>query len=503
MKRILALMLSLIFLCSCGDSGDGEITEGSENTNTEFGVALVPEATVNPLASKNKENLELFGLVYEGLFELDEKFDAIAVLCDKYSKQDTIYRFTVKSNIRFSDGTPLTAEDVAYSINLAKNEVSYFATRLSNISTAVAQGNDVVITLLNPNSKLANLLDVPVIKKGSEQSAIAIGTGPYYLSYNADKKEYTLLKNPHWHGKDTLPFDSIKVVGVSGVDELIWGFESMNIDLITLDPTGATPYQFRGDYHSTDIASTSLVHLGFNYNVRAFQNASVRRAISCAIDRKSATEQDFALMGHPTTLPLHPSCRAFNKDVAATIDYSKENALALFNEAGFKDTNSDGKLDNSYRSYTLLVNSENKSRVALARRIAETLTNLGFIVNIREEKWSSYTRSLINGDFDMYITEVNMRADFNLDSLIRSGSALNYGGYSSSETDNRLAAYNKLKFAEGNEMTDFLRHLADTCPIVPILFKKHSAVTHKEFFESLTPMTHNAYYKFNSWKVVE
>lgn len=503
MKRFLALLLSLVLLCSCTPDSETDGTSENQNTNTEFGVSFVPEASVNPLTTKNKENLELFGLVYEGLFELDEKFDAVAILADMYSKQGNVYNVTIKSGIRFSDGSYVTADDVAHSLTLAKGDASYFATRLANISSISASGNSVIITLVNPNAKLANLLDVPIIKKGSEASPIAIGTGPYYLSYNAETKEYSLIKNSYWRGKDTLPYDNIKVISVSGVDELVWGFESMNIDLVTLDPTGANPYQFRGDYEYTDISTTSLVHLGFNHNVTAMQNAKVRRAISCAIDRQSATEQDFALMGHPTTLPLHPLCRAYNKDIAATVDYSKETALALFKEAGYKDANNDGKLDNSYRSYTLLVNSENKSRAALARRIAETLTNLGFRVNVREEKWESYKRSLANGDFDLYLTEVNMRGDFNLDALIRAGAYLNYGGYSSSETNNRLLAYNNLKLTDGDEMNDFLKHLTDTCPIVPILFKKHAAVTHKGFFALLTPTTHNAYYKFNSWKVVE
>ena len=503
MKKFLALFLVLVFLCSCSPSDTEENSDTPENVNTEFGISFIPEAGTNPFTALSKENLELFGLVYEGLFELDEKFEAVAVLCDQYSKSDNIYTITLKNNIRFSDGSSLTGEDVAHSLTLAKGENSYFATRLSNISAVTASGNTVTITLVNPNAKLPNLLDVPIIKKGSELLGVAIGTGPYYLSYNAENKEYSLLKNTHWHGSSPLPYEGIKVVSVSGVDELVWGFESMNIDLITLDPTGATPYQFRGDYHTTDISTASLVHLGFNYNVRNFQNAKVRRAISCAIDRKSATEQDFALMGHPATLPIHPLCRAYNDEIAAEIDYSKEKSLALFKEAGFKDNNNDGKLDNSYRSYTLLVNSENKSRVALARRIAETLTNMGFIVNVREEKWESYKRSLANGDFDMYITEINMRADFNLDSIIRSGSYLNYGGYSSADTNAELLNYNNLKLTEGDKMDDFLRHLTENCPIVPIMFKKHAAVTHKGFFESLTPTTHNTYYKFNSWKVVE
>ena len=155
MKRFLALFLSLILLCSCSSvTEDGE-NVNNENANSEFGVAFVPEASLNPFTVKNKENLELFNLVYEGLFELDEKFDAVAVIANQYSKTDNIYTITIKNGLSFSDGSPLTGEDVAYSLMLAKGEASYFAARLSNVSAVTASGNTVTITLVNPNAKIS------------------------------------------------------------------------------------------------------------------------------------------------------------------------------------------------------------------------------------------------------------------------------------------------------------------------------------------------------------
>ena len=178
--------------------------------------------------------------------------------------------------------------------------------------------------------------------------------------------------------------------------------------------------------------------------------------------------------------------------------------MELMKQAGYRDQDGDGRLDSGgSRSFTILVNNENKSRVALAQRIVQSLGDLGLNVSLREEKWEDYQKALAAGDFDLYLAEVNLRGDFNLDALLRSGGSANYGGYSSGETDAQLDAYHGRELVHSAENTAFYQHFAKTAPIIPILFKKHTAVTHRDFFSALTPTQRNPYYHFSSWKVVE
>ncbi len=500
LKRFLLSLIALCILltgCYSGNSTPDE--ETASNKNSEFGISFVLEDTLNPITTQNSQNADFTGLVYEGLFEVDEHFNATPNLCESYSVNGTTYRIKLKRNISFSDGTPLTAPDVVYSLNLAKNNDTFYSSRLSNVESITASGSDIVLTLYSENAKLPQLLDIPIIKAGD--ASIAIGTGPYKINVNEQINEYTLVQNSNWHKKEVLPFDSIKMVQVTGIDELIWGFESGNIDLLSLDPTGADPLQFRGEYNSTEICTSSLTYLGFNLNVTTFQKAAFRRAVSCMIDRVGAIEQNFAQMGIATTLPVHPNSYAYDNQIAETISYSKEKAFEFFAAAGFRDENNDGKLD-TRKSYSLLVNSENKSRVALAHRISEALTNIGITINVREEKWASFRNSLITGDFDLYLAEADIRADFNAASLIRSNGALNYGGYYSETTDAKLDSYATSALTQSKKNADFYNHFTETVPVVPILFKNHSVMTHPDFFDILTPTAYNTYKDFYSWKVV-
>ncbi len=468
LKRFfLVLTVLCLILTGCYNGNSAPYEESSINQNNEFGVSFVLEENINPITTQNSLNADFIGLVYEGLFELDDRFNATPNLCESYTVSGTAYHIKLKRNISFSDGTPLTANDVVYSLNLAKSS-DFYSSRLSNVESITALGNDVILTLYRENARLPQLLDIPIIK--ASDARVAIGTGAYKINANEETNEYTLVQNANWHKKQPLPFESIKMVQVTGIDELIWGFESGNIDLLNLDPTGVDPLQFRGEYRSTEIYTSALTYLGFNLNIATFQKAAFRRAISCMIDRVGSTQQNFAQMGVAATLPIHPNSYAYDNQIAETLSYSKEKAFEFFSQAGFADENNDGKLD-TRKSYSLLVNSENKSRVALAHRISEALTNIGITINVREEKWSSYKNSLLSGDFDLYLAEADIRADFNISALIRSDGALNYGGYYSETTDAKIDSYVTSTLAQSNKNADFYKHFTETVPIVPILFK--------------------------------
>ena len=502
MKKLIPVILSLCLLITSCYTGNAPSESGnsSASENFEFGVGFVYENGFDPLTTKSSENLSLAGLVYEGLFEVDETYSAINVLCESYTRSGNTYRFKIKNNVKFSDGSALTVSDVVFSLTRAQNPDSYFATRLADVSQIYADNGEVVIELHNENANLPLLLDIPIIKTLNDGDIIALGTGAYLISHIAETNEYKLLKNLHWHQKQSLPYEEIRMVETDGIDELVWGFESLNIDLLTLDQTGASPLQFRGEYEYHSIDTSSLVYLGFNHGNAIFNNAAFRRAISCSINRADTIEQDFAGMAVETTLPVHPRSPAYDAELAQSIAFSRENATALFAQAGYPDNDADGKAD-IHRTCSILVNSENKSRVALARRISESLTNSGFIVEVREEEWSDYVAALQAGDFDLFLAEVNLRADFNLTALIHSGGRLNYGRYISAQTDSELISYHTARLASGSATKRFYSHFIETLPIVPIIFKKHSVVTHNNFFEKMLPTVRNTFHNFYAWKV--
>ncbi len=130
MKKWIALLLSIVFLllCSCGMSEEIEeivASETKKNTSQEeainktFGVAYASNESANPYTTPNKLNAELAGLIYEPLFSLSNSFEAAPVLCSEYSSDGKKYTIHIKKGVTFSDGSALTAADVAYSFKEA------------------------------------------------------------------------------------------------------------------------------------------------------------------------------------------------------------------------------------------------------------------------------------------------------------------------------------------------------------------------------------------------
>ena len=191
-KVLLPALVLALGLTACGQSTavptqtpPPEVTVAPVEERV-FALGYDPTDTLHPITGRSGMNLELSALVYEGLFELNHDFQVQPVLA-KSAEVDAsglVWTITVKEGVLFSDGTPLTAAHVVSSLKLARKSGVY-AARLAEVASVKEKNGAVVITLSAPNGALPALLDIPVIKAGTERSIVPVGTGAYVLS--ADK----------------------------------------------------------------------------------------------------------------------------------------------------------------------------------------------------------------------------------------------------------------------------------------------------------------------------
>ena len=138
------------------------------------------------------------------------------------------------------------------------------------------------------------------------------------------------------------------------------------------------------------------------------------------------------------------------------------------------------------RPLTLLVNGENNFKTAVAGYLAESFTAAGVPVETRVLPWEEYAAALAAGDFDLYYGEVRLTADWDLSSLLSTGGALNYGGWTDAETDGLLAAYGAAENRTA-AMEALCARLQQQAPILPVCFKSTSVLTQAGVLEELTP----------------
>ncbi len=484
MKNLLCFILFFVLLFS--SCGVAEVPEANiaKNTSHEeeytpdtssFGVAFASNESADPYTTRSKINFELCGLICEPLFEVSESFEVTPVLCSDYTYADREYTFNIRDGITFSDGSSLTPSDVEYSLRAAAEQGSYFASALSVIESIRSSDSKgyVKIRLKYDNARFPALLDIPIIKSGTRKNIFPTGSGLY-----EPKEDKTALVSRENHHSGKKPhYTVISLHDVASSDELVFEFDSHNISLLTSDPTGTSQLVPSSTTDRTNVPSTLFHYVGFNARKPLFSDKNNRRAIARAVDRDLAASGDFALMGNAAALPVHPASTLYDHSAADALSYQPDTPLP-FNDA-----------------LTILVNSENSGKVAVCKRIAETLTRLGAPTTVRAVAFDEYTRALSTGDFDLFYAEVTLGADFDITRLV--AGSLNFGGFYDASLSAGVAAY--LGGDEG--LSQFFSAFCDTVPFVPVLFKDTAVYTEKNFFKKINPSSQNIYFNFCNWEI--
>lgn len=483
MRKLLSAILLMLLTFSACDAEPLDTMLSGENAeevasvdNSTFGVALAMSESADPYTTSNKINSELMGLICEPLFSLSESFIPEPSLCSDYEYSNNTYTFKIRDNVTFSDGSTLSARDVEYSLRAALEPGSYYASRLSAVESISSKGGSTVIVRLKyDNSRFPALLDIPIIKEGTRGNFLPTGTGPYVPK---DDFSSLTLRREHESARSAL-YSVIELTDVASSDELLFEFDTHTVSVLSSDPTGTSALSPMSASEIINVPTTRLHFIGFNSRKPFLSDKAVRRAIAMAIDRESIAKSDFALMGAPSTLPMHPRAVGFPSEIAKALDY-------------------DGNLKLSIEEpLSILVNSENSGKLAAAKRIAETLTRLGATCEVRSLPFNEYQSALSSGNFTLYYGEVSIGADFDLTRLL-SGS-LNHGGFYDANLSSLHASY--LAGEEGKD--DFFKVFCDTVPFAPIMFKDTALYTQEGFFEEAVPTSSNTYHAFCDWTLGE
>ena len=501
LRRGLTLaLLPLLLLSGCWspeeeEQGSGSLLPEMEQEAQEEAHVSLPESlvlpclshtTFDPITCPDGAQQVVGSLVYEGLFELDEHFQPQPRLCERYTYDSTAltYTLTLRSGVTFSDGSPLTAQDVAASLQRAKQSERY-RTRLNEVVSASAAGPDTVLLTLNhANSGLTALLDLPIVKAGTETSLTPLGTGPY--AFSGDR----LIPNPHWWQTDPLPIQEIRLSPAMDRDGILYQFASHEVQLMTADLTSPHPVSVTGRVQFSDANTTILHYLGFNTRRSLFQQEDLRAALNLGINREAMVSAYFSGHGVPAQFPLSP-LSDFYPD-ALEQPYSYDAFSKAMKEAGFQR-------GRTVRA-TLIVNEENPFKVSAATYLASSLSHFDLKIEVKVLPWEEYLSALHSGHYDLYFGEVKLSADWNLIPLLSSSGSLNYGGWSDPELDQLLAAYAQSSDRKA-AMESLCSYLKEHHPILPLSFKSTSVLTQEGVFTGLHPTTSSPFYDLSSCEI--
>ena len=493
MRKSLSILLLALCLLLGGCAVDAEPDPTPSPTPSavpeeqgEFALACYPSAGFHPITGGNRTNLSLGGLVYEGLYALNQQFQPLEQLCTAGAQaaDGLSWTFTIRSGVTFSDGSPLTAAEVKASLDLARTSAAYSA-RLGDITGVTAGEGTVTVTLSRANGNLPALLDIPIVK---ETGGVPLGTGPYVLSGSGE--DWTLTARQGWWQGEELPLQTIPLRAIQEADDLIHAFDTRDIALVSTDLTGTNALGFSGSFDTVDYPTSIMLYVGFNVTSGPCRSAAVRQALLRAFDRSSVATALYSSHARPAALPISPASSYYPETLAQELEYAPQEAAQLLEAAG------------KVGSLTFVAPSDNAARAATAQHLADGLTELGLQVELQLLPWDKYTAALEKGDFDLYLAEVRLTADFDLTALITAGGSLNYGGYADAEAAQLLQSY-RASSGQGRDLSALrlYERLAEEPPFAVLCFKNWSVLTQWSRISNLTPTQQNVFYGFAHWDI--
>lgn len=446
---------------------------------TEFTLPYFNTQTLDPVACPDGVQQVVGSLLYEGLFVLDGIFEPHALLCSSYNRSSNglTYTFHMREEASFSDGSALTANDVLATYRRAQVSDRYGA-RFANVASMRVNRGTLVITLMQPDSALPALLDIPIVKAGTEKSAVPLGTGPFWFS---DSESGTYLKKrENWWRQITLPLTRIALTPAKDADAAVYLFSAEAVHLITADLLSDTPASALGA-DAVDAPTSVLLYLGINAKRPALSHSELRAAMSAAVDRSGVAST--LLAGHAlgAQFPISPVSALYPSQLetpdAAAYGEAVDQALEL----------------------RLIVNEENSFKSSLAEHLARQLSAGSLTVTATALPWADYVAALESGDFDLYLGEVRLTADWDLRPLVGTDGALNYGKYKNAELDKALDAF--LKDENADTAAELCEKLAAEAPLIPIAFKSLTVLTSRGTVTDAAPTAAQPFASFEDWGI--
>ena len=341
-------------------------TKAQPKEGGEYREALIglPRFLNPALSTTNDVDRDLTQLLYSSLVKYDQNGNIIPDLAETFEILDEgkEYRFTLKRNLFWEDGKPLTAQDVLFTIQLIQN--SQYSSSLyqswQGVNVSIENENIIVFKLSNAYPPFLENATVGILPSHiwekvtaqnftlSELNLRPIGSGPFKVEkFTRDNSgltsSYTLQKNDNYHGKkpylDRITFkfypteeDAIRAYNSKAVDAISF-VSSANIALLK-NTKSLNLHEFK---------IPRIFSIFFNSDAHEeLKTKTIRQALNYATNKTQIIEEVLGGFGQVAKTPIPPNLSAYYHNSLETLDYDLAKARMLLSENGWEDIDKDG-----------------------------------------------------------------------------------------------------------------------------------------------------------------
>ncbi len=374
------------------------------------------------------EAYELWNLHYATLTDkAADDFALIPGLAESWEGSDDglTWTYTLREGMTWSDGAPLTAEDIAYTVNRARDEewLNHFST-VENLTAEAVDDTTLVLTSKVPDPKLP-IMDVYIVPKHVYEKLSAdeidkypaddgVGSGPFVLVENKPGQFWRMVANEnYWGGKPAI--DEVVFRVFSNADAMVSALEKGELDAAMAVPASAferlsttegivTVEGQQGGFDEIALNAGA----GYGKPHPSLLDVRVRQAIAHAIDKDTLLDRVFSGIGTTgETMSVSPDPKWIPELTEDEIfEFDLEKAKAILEEAGYKDTDGDGIREMPDGTNPLVYRYANRTESQYSKPIAEFVT--GWLKEIGiDTKISSYDDSQLGevvgkGEYEVF-----------------------------------------------------------------------------------------------------
>ncbi|SDP85101.1 peptide/nickel transport system substrate-binding protein [Phyllobacterium sp. OV277] len=477
--------------------------------DTVVGAISSPQGIFNPYFFTNGWDENVTDVIFGRLINYDSHGKLIAEQADSWtvSPDGLVYTLKLRPDLVFSDGSPLTAEDVAFTLTVLHDPTyegetditpaaiaggaEYKAGKADSISgLKVIDPQTLQVTATQPGAKTPYLIGGPVLSKAHYGNGFArgkldgiralgnnpLGAGSYVFDKYIPGQEVRFHANPHYFR------------GKPGVENFIYRITS-DATKLQLFQTGETDYDgFSVNQDNIDTlkslgfaainlyGSSDYSMIEFNQKKPALQDAKVRHALTYGLDRQTLVSVVYQGYGQVATIPVAPISWAYDPSGIEPYAYDPAKAAALLDEAGWK-AGPDGirTKDGQRLSLTLLATKSliNDALIPIAK---ENFKAIGVDLVPEVSDFNAMLAKMKSGNFDLatYRTSGINDPHDGVEDFISATGEIGRRGYHNADVDRLVDAGNATTDIDKRKAIyhELYKVLAEDPPVIYLAYRK-------------------------------
>lgn len=463
-------------------------------------VVMILESSPNSLDLRqgtDAQSERVGGLIFDALVKKDERYELQPWLATSWEQPDALtWVFHLREGVRFHDGRPLEAPDVAYTIE-SLIDGSLVTAKTGNFATVDrAEAKDpltVIVHMKRPDAELLfNLSDglfgVVPRDSGRDLSLHPIGSGPFRFVSAVQDKELVLERNhDYWGQPPHIPSDAREIErvqfevvpdAITSALELKKGSADLASNVVTLDMVHALQ-QNAPNLQVESGEGSPVVYVTFNVTDPLLSDKRTRQAVACAIDRQAIVDSIWRGQARlaNTLLPVGHWAAAPDTELAK-YPHNLQRARRLLDEAGFPA----GK-DGIRLRLTMKTSTDETTRL-MAAVLQQQLRAAGIQLDIRSSEFGTFYADVTKGAFQIYALRwIGSNEDPDIFRYAYGSSSFpprggNRGRYSNARVDSLLAEANGStdRALRKADYVEVQKILSEELPGIPLWYPKNEVI---------------------------